>query len=69
MRFIFKQGEGSPTSQISLGDGLKSLEEGAELKNNIVNTPNSDMSLRSNNGPLIEIRFLDVGGGRRYVDE
>ena len=54
---------------MSLGDGLKSLEEGAELKNNIINTPTSEMDIKANTGPLIDILFLDGEEKRRYADD
>ena len=59
--YLFKNGEDSPASKMSLGDVLKSLEEGVEFNNNIVNTPISDMALQCENGPLLEIRFLEGG--------
>ena len=68
MRYIFKQGEGYPASKMSFGGGLKSLEEDAELKNIMANTPNGEMDLQANTGPLLDIRFLE-GGGRRYAED
>ena len=69
MIFIFKPGEGYPDSPMSLGDGLKSLEEGVESKNNTINTPTSDMALKSNNGPCSRSAFLRgwKGWGGIYV--
>ena len=63
VRSLVNQGEGYPASQMSLGDGLKSMEEVVESKNNIVNTPTSEMAPQANTGTFLEIRFLDGGGG------
>ena len=68
VRYIFERGEGSPASQISLGDGLKSLEEGVDSNNKIVNTSTIDMAIQYNTGPLLDIRFL-VGGGEKICGE
>ena len=62
MRSILKRGEDSPASQISLGEGLESLEEFLKAKSNIVNTPTSENALQADTGPFLHIQFLEGGG-------
>ena len=59
---IFKWGEGSHASKMPLGDGFKSLEEGAESNNNTVSTPTNEMDVEADNGSLLQIWFVEGGG-------